>query len=193
MHAWVPCSTGLATLASAKQARANPHGTVFSQGWNNHAPFPWYAHHASFTPWTTTDSLSVWTVHDSTCWLLRLKHDVTAVSLCHCQCYSQTDWSSARLWFGNETGCYSAWVVAKMQVVVSYYSMLVTPNHHWLPWADLWLWTTLHAIWFLMHRHLQLVLQTPWPLLLGVSYLPSPSTFSPPLLSGSLSGISLNL
>ena len=83
--------------------------------------------------------------------------------------------------------------------------------HEWLQRCKLWsvitqcwswptitdyhgqIWTTLHAIWCLMHRHLQLVLQTPWPLLLGVSYLPSPSTFSPPLLSWSLSGISLNL
>lgn len=93
------CSTGLATLASAKQARANPHGTVFSQGWNNYVLSPWYALHASLTVWQTkpppkkpTDSLSVWTAQDSTCWLLRLKHDITAVSPCHCQCYSQTDW-----------------------------------------------------------------------------------------------------
>lgn len=32
------CSVGLATLASAKQAHANPRGTLFSQGWNNHVP-----------------------------------------------------------------------------------------------------------------------------------------------------------
>ena len=35
--------------------------------------------------------------------ILRLKHDVAAISLSHgCQCYSQTEW--ARVLFGNETG-----------------------------------------------------------------------------------------
>ena len=29
VHAWVICSTGLATLANVKQAHANPHATVF--------------------------------------------------------------------------------------------------------------------------------------------------------------------
>jgi len=40
---WVPCSTGLATLASAKQVHADPHATVFYQGQNSHTPSPRYA------------------------------------------------------------------------------------------------------------------------------------------------------
>ena len=43
VHNWVSCSTGLAMLARAKQGRANPHATVFSQGQNNHAPSLQYA------------------------------------------------------------------------------------------------------------------------------------------------------
>ena len=38
VHTWVPCSTGLATFASMKQACADSHATVLSQGQNNHAP-----------------------------------------------------------------------------------------------------------------------------------------------------------
>ena len=43
VHAWVPCSTGLATLANAKQAHANSCATVLSQRPNNHTPSPRYA------------------------------------------------------------------------------------------------------------------------------------------------------
>ena len=43
VHAWVPCSTGLATLANVKQAHANSCATVLSQRPNNHTPSPQYA------------------------------------------------------------------------------------------------------------------------------------------------------
>ena len=43
MYSRVPCSIGLAMLASAKQAPANPCANVFSQACKNPAPSPQYA------------------------------------------------------------------------------------------------------------------------------------------------------
>ena len=42
MHAWVPCSTGLAMFASVKQVCTDSRATLLSQGQNNHAPSPQY-------------------------------------------------------------------------------------------------------------------------------------------------------